>query len=120
VLAAILVLWEPLNFGSAAAATGRSVEFRGAVALIELAVSGVIAVVSVAAAWSLMNRAPHGIPIARMALIATTLREIVALYWTRLPSNVAPGTRGLSSAMMAAHAAAWLVYLARIRRNYEI
>jgi hypothetical protein len=109
-----------LNFASAAAATGRSIEFRGAIALIELAASGVIAAVSVAAAWSLLNRAPHGIAAARLALIATTLREILALYWTRLPSNAEAGTRGVYSMMMAAHAAAWLVYLARARRRYEI
>ena len=78
-----------------------------------------IAALSVAASWSLLNRAPHGILLARVALIATTLRELLALYWTRLPSNVVPGTRGLYAVMMAAHAAAWLVYLARIRRSYE-
>jgi len=76
-------------------------------------------VVSVAAAWSLLNRAPHAIPLARAALIATTLRELLALYWTRLPSNVAPGSRGVYSVVMAAHLGAWLVYLARARR-YEI
>ncbi|PYR93068.1 MAG: hypothetical protein DMF84_10715 [Acidobacteria bacterium] len=89
-------------------------------ALVELAASGVIAVLSVAASWSLLNRAPHGIPLARIALIATTLREMLALYWTRLPSNVVPGTRGVHSMVMAAHAAAWLIYLARARRAYEI
>jgi hypothetical protein len=114
------VLWEPLNFASAAAATGSSIEFRGALALFELAVSGVIAVVAVAASWSLLHRAPHGIPLARLALVATTLRELLALYWTHLPSNVVPGTRGLYSVLMAAHAAAWLLYLARVRRRYEI
>jgi hypothetical protein len=106
-------LWEPLNFASAAAATGRSLEFRGVIALIELVASGAIAVLSVAAAWSLLNGAPHRIPVARIALVATTLRELLALYWTRLPSNVAPGTRGVYSVMMVAHAAAWLVYLRR-------
>jgi hypothetical protein len=107
------VLWEPLNFASAAAATGRSLEFHGAIAVVELAASGVVSVLSVAASWSLLNRAPHGIPLARVALIATTLRELLALYWTRLPSNTVPGTRGVYSLMMGVHAAAWLVYLRR-------
>jgi hypothetical protein len=113
-------LWEPLNFANAAAATGRSLEFRGVIALIELAASGAIAAVSVAASWSLLNRAPHGIALARVALIATTVRETLALYWTRLPSSVVPGSRGIYAVAMAAHAAAWLVYLAKVRRNYEM
>jgi hypothetical protein len=102
-----------MTFAAGAAATGRSLQFRGWIALVELAVSGVIAVLSVAASWSLLNRAPHAIPFARIALVATTARELLALYWTRLPSNVAPGTRGIYSIVMAAHAAAWLVYLRR-------
>jgi hypothetical protein len=96
-----------------------SLGFRGPIAIVELVASGVIAALSVAAAWSLLNGAPHGVPLARLALIATTLRELLALYWTRLPSNVAPGTRGISSALIAAHAAAWLLYLRWIRRSYE-
>lgn len=113
------MLWEPLNFASAVAATGRSLEFRGPLAIVELVASGAIAVLSVAASWSLLNREPHGIPLARAALIATTLREVLALYWTRLPSNVVPGTRGVYSLMMAAHAAGWLAYLRKARRTYE-
>lgn len=73
-----------------------------------------------AASWSLLNRAPHAIPMARLAVIATTVREMLVLYWTRLPSNVVPGSRALYSVAMAAHAAAWLVYLTRARRNYEM
>jgi hypothetical protein len=117
-LAAILTLWEPLTFASALA-TGRSLAFRGPIAIVEIAAVGIIAVVSVAASWSLLNGAPHGVPLARIALIATTVREGVALYWTRLPSNVAPGTRGLYAAMMIAHAIAWLTYLARVRRRLQ-
>jgi hypothetical protein len=101
------------------AAAGMSLDFRGPVAIVELAAVGAIAVLSVTASWSLLNRAPHGIPVARVALVATTLREILALYWTRLPTNTVPGSRGVYSMMMAAHAAAWLVYLARGGRAYE-
>jgi hypothetical protein len=92
-----------------------SLAFRGPMALVEIAAVGVIAVLSVAASWSLLNGAPHGIPLARIALIATTARELLALYWTRLPSNVAPGTRGFYAAMMTAHTVVWLAYLARAR-----
>ena len=94
-----------------------SLAFRGPIALVEIAAVGIIGVLSVAASWSLLNGAPHGISLARIALIATTARELLALYWTRLPSNVAPGTRGFYAAMMTAHAVAWLTYLARARRG---
>ena len=92
---------------------GLSLGFRGPIAVLELAMLAAIAMLSVAASMSLVNRAPHGVPLARIALMASTLRELVALYWTRLPSNVVPGTRGLWSAVLVAHAAAWLAYLAR-------
>lgn len=92
-----------------------SLRYRGPVAIVELVVLAAIAMLSVAASWSLVNRAPHGIPLARIALVATALREVLALYWTRLPSNVVPGTRGVYAAIIAAHAGAWLTYLASRR-----
>jgi hypothetical protein len=102
-----------MNFASTFSAMGMSVRFRGPVAVVELVIFGAIALLSVVASWSLVNRAPHGIPLARIALVASTLRELLALYWTRLPSSVVPGTRGLYAAILGAHAAVWLLYLAR-------
>ena len=115
-LAAILILWQPLGFAATAGRTIPSLGFRGWIAAIELVVTGFAAALSVAAAWSLWNRAPHAVPLARFALILSTARTVQSLYWTRLPSDVVPGTERILTAFAVAHAGAWLIYLSRARR----
>lgn len=90
-----------------------SLSFRGPWAAIELAVAGLVAAISVAAAWALWSRAPHGVVLARLALVLSAIRSVQALYWTSLPSDVVPGTEHLLTIVIVAHAAVWLAYLSR-------
>jgi hypothetical protein len=115
-LAAVLALWQPVSFAFTASAALPSLAFRGWLDVGELAAAGVIAAVSATASWALWSRALHGVPLARLALILSAVRGVQSLYWTRLPSDVVPGTEGIFATLIVAHTVAWLVYLSRSRR----
>ena len=116
-LAGVLGLWQPASFAARASRALPSLGFRGSIATAELLADGAIAAMSVAAAWSLLNRAPHAVSLARLALVLSAARGVQSLYWTRLPSDVVPGTEALIATVIVAHAALWLVYLSWSRRT---
>jgi hypothetical protein len=113
VLAGVLVLWQPLGFATTAGRSVQSLGFRGAGAAIEQVAAGLVAAISVSAAWALWSRAPHGAALARLALVLSAIRSVQSLYWTYLPSDVVPGTERLLTVVIVAHAALWLVYVSR-------
>jgi hypothetical protein len=115
VLAFLLLLWQPASFARVASLAIPSLGYRGWLAGVELIVAGAIAAVSVAAWWSLVTRQPHGIPLARIALMLSAARSIQSLYWTMLPSDVVPGTETIYTAAIIGFTAGWLLYLGRSR-----
>lgn len=116
-LAGVLVLWHPLGFAATAGRSLQSLGFRGVGAAIELAIAGLVAAVSLAAASALWSRAPHGASLARLALVLAAARSVQSLYWTYLPSDVVPGTERLLAVIIVTHAALWLVYVSRSSRT---
>jgi hypothetical protein len=115
VLAFLLLLWQPATFVRVASVAIPSLGYRGWLAGVELIVAGGVAALSVAAWWSLVTRQPHGIALARVALILSAARSIQSLYWTMLPSDVVPGTEAIYTAAIIAFTAGWLLYLGRSR-----
>jgi hypothetical protein len=116
VLACVLMLWQPLSFTGIASTTLPSIGMRGWLAVIELIWAGAVAAISAAAALSLWMERPHGVPLAKLALVLSTLRGIQSLYWTALPSNAPPGTQGLYTAAMVVFSLGWLAYLSNAER----
>jgi hypothetical protein len=115
-LAAVLILWQPLTFASTAGHALPSLGMRGWMGSIELIAAGLVAAVSVAAAWSLWNGAPQAVPLARAAVVLATARALQSLYWTVLPSDVVPGTETILASAIIVHGCLWLAYLSRVRR----
>jgi hypothetical protein len=111
ILALVLVLWQPVSFAYVASVAIPSLAFRGWLAVVELIAAGAIAAVSAAAAWSLMMRQPHGVPLARLALVLSAARGVQSVYWTVLPSNVVPGTEAFYAIAFVGFSAVWLIYL---------
>jgi hypothetical protein len=108
-LAAYLAVWEPLSVASLAAASVSSIGFRGVAGAIELAWGCAVAALSIGGAWSVWGRAIGAPTLARAAIVAVAARDLQALYWTRLPSNVVPGTRpALTAVVVAVGGLAWL------------
>ena len=115
VLAGVLVLWQPATFVGLASATIPSLAIRGWMAVVELIVAGAIAATSMAAAWALAMRQPHGVPLAKIALVLSAARSLQSLYWTALPSNLVPGTQEPYAVMIVTVSSVWLIYLSRSR-----
>ena len=116
VLAVALALWQPISFVSVASAALPSLGFRGWPASVELLIAGLVAASNVAAAWSLWTRAPHAVSWSRLALVLGAARGVQSLYWTRLPSDVVPGTETVHAALIAVYTGGWLLYLSRSAR----
>ena len=116
-LALVLIVWQPLGFATTAGRAMQSLGFRGAGAVIELAMAGLISAIAFAAAWALWTRAPHETPLARLAVVLSAARSVQSLYWTYLPSDVVPGTERLLTAIVVAHAALWLIILANAEQE---
>lgn len=91
-VAAVLAWREPLAFAAASTAASTLIA-RGPAAVVEFCWAGVVAALSMAAAWGLLAHATAGVTLARAAIVAALARDLQALYWTALPSDVVPGTR---------------------------
>ena len=116
ILALVLVFWYPLKFAGELLATVPSLAMRGPMAAIELLAHAVVAMLSVAAGWSLYNRDTHGPALARLALVLMAATTVQAVYWTRLPTQTPPGARWPLAVAAIAHTGLWLVYLQRSGR----
>jgi hypothetical protein len=115
-LCAYLLVWVPLNFAVLANRSLPSVGHRGTVAVLELAVHGIEAILCAAAGWMLRVRNPAGAVLARVALAANAALTLQALYVSSLPRDVRPGLALPLAVFSITHATAWIVYLARSRR----
>jgi hypothetical protein len=110
-LAAVLLIWQPLNFAAAASSALPMMAFRGPLAAIELLVHGLIAALSVAAGSALWHSRPHGPGLATLALGGIAASSVQSLYWSTLPSQTQPGTEFPLAAFAVVHSALWIAFL---------
>ena len=115
-LSLILGVWTPASYATELGNTLPSIDMRGPLAIVELSTHGMVAALSVAAAWALLNRRAHGAALARIALIGSAAVNVQSLYWSVLPGQTPPGTELPLAALAIAHAAVWLVFLQRSAR----
>ena len=90
-VAGLLLLWEPLNFAARILEVWPTLAYRGAIAVMELAAHGIVALLCVAGGMMLLNDAPDGRLVARIAVVLSVLRVVGSLYWSVLPSSTSPG-----------------------------
>ncbi len=94
-LAVILIFWEPLHFAAELLGVFPTIAYRGVLAVVELVAHGLVAAVSAAAGFALLNRVPDGRRLAAFAVVAVAGRTIQSLYLSVLPNNTPPGTAPL-------------------------
>lgn len=97
VVAALLLLWEPLNFAVEAVTVLPTIVYRGWVPAVELAAHGAVAPLTVAAGLALWNRTPDARRLASMAIIVSVARNVQSLYWSALPNATLPGDEPLTA-----------------------
>ena len=115
-VAAVLIVWEPLRFAGEALQVLPSIQYRGLVAALELLVHGVVAAVSVGAGFALWNGTPDARRIGAIAVIGTTARALQSVYWSVLPSRTVPGDEPLAAAVALVGGAVMLVVI-RVRAH---
>lgn len=97
VVAALLLLWEPLNFAVEAITVLPTIAYRGWVPAVELAAHGAVAALAVAGGLALWNRTPDARRLASMAIIVSVARNVQSLYWSALPNATPPGDEPLTA-----------------------
>ena len=115
VIAALLLVLEPLHFAGEALSVLPTIAYRGTVAALELVVHAVVAALCAAGALALANSAPSGRAIATAAVVASALRTCQSLYWSALPNNTPPGDENLVVLTAIAVAGIALVFVRRAR-----
>ena len=112
-----LLVWVPGMFALELLSTLPSIGMRGALAWIELAVHGTVAAVCAVAGRMIRLGTPAGPGLAAAGIIARAGAAIQSLFWTRLPTDVAPGTRGVLTVLACVNAAIWLGVVFWTRRR---
>ncbi|MGH9370429.1 MAG: hypothetical protein ACRD15_02725 [Vicinamibacterales bacterium] len=115
-LCVYLLGWVPLNYAIELLGAFPSLDMRGPVALVELTVHGLVAIVCAAAGWMLWVGSPSALPFAAFAVVAGGIATIQSLYWSTLPRQLAPGERLPLAALAAAWTVFWVVFI-RLRRK---
>jgi hypothetical protein len=115
-LCRILIVYEPAVLALTLAPIVSSIAIRGWLVAIALVARFLVAGLGVAAGLALRDVRPHGVRLARAALIASLIAGLLVLNTRILPSNRVPGDEVLYSVALLAHHGAWLVYLHRSRQ----
>lgn len=116
VLCVLLLVWQPLNLGFAAASALEALPIRGLPLALVLCVRVVAAAVGIAAGLALAAGRPGAVTLAKAALIASAVSDMVVYGTPWFPNNRLPGTTPLYVAASLTYHAAWLVYLFRSKR----
>jgi hypothetical protein len=111
ILAAILGVWQPLEFALELGRTLPTLGIRGFVGIVELLAHGSVAALCTAAARALWASQPHARFLARLGLVGATAVTIQRLFWSVLPRDIVPGTRVPIATIAVIHCAAWLIFL---------
>jgi hypothetical protein len=96
-----------------------SIGMRGAFAWMELAGHGAMAALCAVAGRMIRFGAPAASAFAVAGIITRAVVTIQSLFWTRLPTDVAPGTRGVFTVLACANAAIWLGVVVWTRGNRQ-
>ena len=107
-LSSYLLVWAPGMFAIELLSALPSIGMRGPIAWIELAVHGAVAALCAVAGRMIRLGTPAASPLAAAGIVARAAVTIQSLFWTRLPTDVAPGTRGVFTALACVNAAVWL------------
>jgi hypothetical protein len=115
VIAALLLMLEPLHFAGEGLSVLSTIAYRGTIAALELVVHALVAALGAAGALALVNGAPSGRVIATTAIAASALRAWQSLYWSALPNDTPPGDESLVALTTVVVAAIALVLVRRAR-----
>jgi hypothetical protein len=107
-LSSYLLIWAPGTFAVELISALPTMGMRGAPAWIELAVHGVVAIVCAVAGRMLRIGTPAAPALAVAGIVARAATSIQSLFWSTLPQDIPPGTRGIFVTLACINALVWL------------
>ena len=118
-LSSYLLIWVPGTFAVELLSALPSIGMRGPAAWIELTVHGAVAIVCAVAGRMIRLGTPAAPALAVTGILGRAAIVIQSLFWTTLPQDVAPGTRGFFTALACVNALVWLavLYWSRARQT---
>lgn len=112
-LCGLLLVWQPLNLAAAAVSAMNALTMRGwplgALLLLRVGVTGF----GMAAAVALQGLRPGAVTMAKAAVAASALTDLLVYSTPYFPNNRPPGGSGVYAGASLAIHAAWLAYLFR-------
>jgi hypothetical protein len=94
-VAALLLVWEPLNFAIEALTVLPTLAYRGWLAALELAFHGAAALLAAGGGAALWNRSQDSTRLATAAIVVAVLRNLQSIYWSVLPNAAPPDQKPL-------------------------
>jgi hypothetical protein len=115
-LSSYLLIWAPGTFAIELLTALPLIGVRGPGAWLELLVHGTVAVTCAVGGRMLRIASPAGPVVAAVGVAARAIIGLQSLFWTTLPSDVAPGTRLPLGLLTCANAVFWLIVIRSISR----
>lgn len=116
VLCVLLLGWEPIRFGLVASNALQALSYRGAPLAAVLFARVLVTALGVAAGLALVARRASAVGMAKVALLAGAVFDIVAYTTPAMPSNRMPGDTPFYIAASLAYHGIWFAYLSRSKR----
>jgi hypothetical protein len=118
VLAACLLVWEPLRTIAAAGPAFQSLYVRGSAVLLVLLLRCGVAALGVAAGAAIFNARPHARGLAIAALAAALAADLFVYLTPFFPNNRMPGDTPWYIAASLVYNGAWITAIAASRRAW--
>lgn len=115
-LSVLLIVWQPMNVGLAAASALTALPLRGWPLAGALLLRLAVAALGLGAGLALIHQRPGAIRLAKIALVASALTDLFVYSTPYLPNNRVPGDTPIFVGISLAYHAAWITYLFRSRR----
>jgi hypothetical protein len=119
-LCVLLLLWHPTTFALRASRGVGALPVRGALLGVMLIVDLGVTACGAAAAVALWRRQPIGVGMAKVALIAGGIFDLLRYTTTLVPNSLMPGDAPFYVVVTLIYFGGWLLYLFRSRRVREI
>jgi len=112
----LLIVWQPLSLGLAAAAVLDDLAVRGLPLALVILLRVLVTALGIAAGLALMNRRPAAVTMAKASLVASAATDTFVYLTPFYPSNRMPGETPFYVVAALAYYTIWLAYLFRARR----
>lgn len=115
-LCLLLLVWQPIRVGLAASGALDALALGGAPLALMLCARIVVAGLGVGAGLALLGRRSGAVTLARIALVASAMTDLVVFLTPYFPSSRAPGETPIFVGASLAYHLGWLLYLSRSRK----